>query len=156
VIENNLYQSTTYYRDCSPCDDLADYVAGLPLPSTVVDGNDVAQVYAVAKAAVDRARAGDGPSLIETKIYRWYHHSNFAGIEEDRVGAWELPYRSDFELQQWMTKDPIPRYAAFLIGHDVATESELAAIDQEQQTLVDEAIEFGRTASHSQPARFWT
>lgn len=151
IIENNMYQSSTYYRDCSPVDDLADYVGGLPLPTAVIDGNDVAVVYATAKAAVDRARAGDGPSVIEAKTYRWYHHSNFAGIEEGRVGAWGLPYRSDFELQQWMGRDPIPRYIAFLTEHGVATADELAAIDQEQQSLVDDAIEFAKSSPVQDP-----
>lgn len=151
VIENNLYQSSTYYRNCSPCENLIDYVKGLPVMTALVDGNDVASVYQVAKQAVDRARAGEGPAVIEAKTYRWYDHSNFAGVKEDKPGAWGLTYRTDFELQQWMARDPIPRFHEFLTAHSIATAEELAAIDEEQLALVDEAIEFGRTSPLASP-----
>jgi pyruvate dehydrogenase E1 component alpha subunit len=126
-------------------------VKGLPVTTAIVDGNDVAAVYQAAKAAVDHARAGGGPAVIEAKTYRWYDHSNFAGVKEDMPGAWGLNYRTDFELQQWMARDPIPRFQEFLTAHGIATAEELAAIDQEQLALVTEAIEYGRTSPVANP-----
>jgi pyruvate dehydrogenase E1 component alpha subunit len=140
VIENNLYQSGAYYRDVSPVDNLNDLVSSIGVQNFSVDGNDIASVYAAAKAGVDRARAGNGPTVIETKTYRWYDHSGFAGAKAGVDGAWGMNYRSDAELRAWMLRDPIKRYRAFLIDLKVATEDELAKIEADEKTLVATVI----------------
>jgi len=152
VIENNLYQSGAMYLDVSPVKkDLADYTKGIGVPSLVVDGNDVAAVYAVAKEAVARARAGKGPTVIEAKTYRWYDHSGFAGVKANVDGAFGLPYRSDAEVKQWMAKDPIKRFRAYLIKRKFATDAELIKIEQSEQAKVNEAIERAQKAPRPTP-----
>ncbi len=152
VIENNLYQSGAMYLDVSPVKkDLADYTKGIGVPSLVVDGNDVAAVYAVAKAAVARARAGKGPTVIEAKTYRWYDHSGFAGVKAGVDGAFGLPYRSDAEVKQWMAKDPIKRFRAYLIKRKFATDAELKKIEENEQAKVNEAIERAQKAPRPAP-----
>ncbi|WP_455388173.1 thiamine pyrophosphate-dependent enzyme [Petrachloros mirabilis] len=146
VIENNLYQSGAYYRDVSPVDNLSDLVKGLGVQAFSVDGNDIAAVYAAAKAGVDKARAGDGPTVIETKTYRWYDHSGFAGAKAGVDGAWGLNYRSDDELRAWMLRDPIKRYRAFLLDLKVATEDELAKIEADEKASVASVIENAKNA----------
>jgi pyruvate dehydrogenase E1 component alpha subunit len=151
VIENNLYASSTPISRTAPVKDLADYAKGLGLPCIVVDGNDLASVYAVAKAAAERGRAGEGPTVIEAKTYRWYDHYNFAGTKAGVDGAWGLPYRSDDELRQWMARDPIKLYAQFLIERKFATEADLAKLDAQEQANVDEAIAFAKASPHPAP-----
>ncbi len=73
-----------------------------------MDGNDVLAVYDVAKYAVEKARAGGGPTIIECKTYRWYDHYGMRGAQIGMDGAFGLGYRSDRELREWMAKDPIP------------------------------------------------
>jgi TPP-dependent pyruvate/acetoin dehydrogenase alpha subunit len=129
------------YLDVSPVKkDLADYTKGIGVPSLVVDGNDVAAVYAVAKEAVARARAGKGPTVIEAKTYRWYDHSGFAGAKAGVEGAFGLPYRSDAEVKQWMAKDPIKRFRAYLIQRKFATDGDLKKIEESEQAKINEAI----------------
>jgi pyruvate dehydrogenase E1 component alpha subunit len=69
--------------------------------------------------------------------YRWYDHSGFSGAKAGADGAFGLPYRSDDETRQWMTKDPIVRYKNFLIDRKIATAEEIAALDKETQATVD-------------------
>ncbi len=148
VIENNLYQSGAMYRDVSPADNLADYVRGLGTNAVVVDGNDIASVYAAAKAAADRGRAGGGPTVIEAKTYRWYDHSGFAGAKAGVEGAWGLVYvgpngvnyRSDDELRAWMARDPIKRYRDFMINLKIAAEAELTKIEADEKASVATVI----------------
>lgn len=152
VIENNLYQSGAMYLDVSPVKkDLTDYTKGIGVPSIVVDGNDVAAVYAVTKAAVERARAGKGPTVIEAKTYRWYDHSGFAGAKAKVDGAFGLPYRSDAEVKQWMAKDPNKRFRAYLIKRKFATDAELKKIEENELAAVNEAIERAQKAPSPKP-----
>jgi acetoin:2,6-dichlorophenolindophenol oxidoreductase subunit alpha len=106
----------------------------------------------VAKAAVDKARAGNGPTVIEAKTYRWYDHFNFAGTKVGVDGAWGLPYRSDDELKQWMARDPIKRFRDFLISKNLAADSDLTKIETDQQAAVDAAITFAKAGPHPDPA----
>ncbi len=151
VIENNQYQGSNSYRKTSPVENLADYVKGLPLPAVVVDGNDVAAVYAAAKAAVDRARAGNGPTVIEAKTYRWYDHRNFAGAKVGVDGAFGLEYRPDDEVRAWIAKDPIKRLEAFLIERKFATQADLDKINKDEQANCDTAIANAQKAPTPKP-----
>jgi acetoin:2,6-dichlorophenolindophenol oxidoreductase subunit alpha len=144
VIENNQYNISTYYREVIAVEHPAAYAQGLGIPVTVVDGNDVGEVYAATKAAVDRARAGNGPSVIEGFTYRWYDHSGFAGAKAGVDGAFGLPYRSDAEVREWMAKDPIVRYKAYLVNRGVATQEQLAQIESDVQKAVDASIDLAR------------
>jgi pyruvate dehydrogenase E1 component alpha subunit len=151
VIENNQYNISQRYRNNTPLEHVSDNTKGLGIPVTVVDGNDVAAVYAAAKAAADRARAGEGPSVIEALTYRWYDHSGVAGAKVGVDGAFGLPYRPDAELREWMAKDPIVRFKTFLLNRQIATESELAKLDADIQKAVDDSVEFARNSADPDP-----
>jgi len=97
VIENNLYGEYTPLRTTAPIDDLAERAGPYRMPGVVVDGNDVEKVYAAAVTAVDRARRGDGPSLLECKTYRHRGHS--------RTDPGK--YRPDAEVKAWLARDPL-------------------------------------------------
>jgi pyruvate dehydrogenase E1 component alpha subunit len=151
VIENNLYHISCPSVTTIPGGLASTYTKGLPLSSVVVDGNDVAEVYAATKEAVDKARGGGGPSVIECMTYRWYDHYGFAGAKAGEDGAWGLPYRPDSELQAWIERDPIPRFRTFLVEEEFFTEAELDAMDVDVQAAVDASIEFARNSPPVNP-----
>jgi pyruvate dehydrogenase E1 component alpha subunit len=98
VCENNMWAANTAAAMTHALPDVASRAAGYGIPGTVVDGNDVFAVYQAANAAVERARAGEGPSLIECKTYRWRSHTERRGQPDTRDPA---------EIEGWKGKDPI-------------------------------------------------
>lgn len=144
IVENNFYQIATPMITNVPGGQLSNYVKGLGVPSITIDGNDVAEVFAATQEAVERARAGFGPSLIECLTYRWYDHYGFAGSKVGQDGAFGLPYRPDSEVRAWMARDPIPRYEAFLLERKLLTQAEIDKIAADAQKAVDASIEFAR------------
>ena len=130
----------------TPTRQISDYTKGLGIPSATLDGNDVAAVYAATKAAVDRARSGGGPSVIDAITYRWYDHAGTAGAKIGVDGAFGLSYRSDEAVRQWMLRDPIARLKSFLLERKLVTETELTRIDVDAQAAVDGSIEFARNS----------
>ena len=152
VNENNFQYMAIPVADTVPTKYISDYTKGLDLPHHLVDGNDIAAVYDATKQAVDWARAGNGPSVIEGLTYRWYDHSGFAGARAGEEGAAGLPYRTDAEVQAWMTRDPIPRYKRWLLAKGLAAEDELARIEAEAQAAVDESVQFAREGIDPDPA----
>jgi TPP-dependent pyruvate/acetoin dehydrogenase alpha subunit len=151
VVENNLYQIATPMITNVPGGQLSNYVKGLAIPAVTIDGNDVAAVFAATQEAVERARAGFGPSLIECMTYRWYDHYGFAGAKAGADGAFGLPYRPDSEVKYWMANDPIPRYKEFLLERKLLTQSEIDKIDADAQKTVDASIEFARKSPKVKP-----
>jgi len=129
VCENNLYMEYTAIADVTAVPNpAADRASAYGLEPIVIDGNDVELVHTVANAAVKRARDGDGPSLIEAKTYRHGGHSR----------ADPGKYRPDEEVAAWKARDPVVMYRAKLLAAGV-DESELNAIDQEQEDRIDRA-----------------
>lgn len=131
--ENNLWMEYTRTSEVTAVENpAADRASAYGLESIIVDGNDADAVYEVTKTAFDRARAGEGPSMIEAKTYRHGGHSR----------ADPGKYRPDAELAEWMTKDPIPMYRDRLLAAGVS-EEELSAIEsdvnQEVETATEEA-----------------
>src|SRR6185437_3171432 len=100
VCENNRYAAQTAAAATHALSDVAARAAGYGIPGVVVDGNDVFAVHQAANAAVERARRGDGPSLIECKTYRWRAHTERRGQPDSRDRA---------EVEMWMRNDPIAR-----------------------------------------------
>ena len=98
VCENNMYAAQTAAAATHAMSDVAGRAAGYGIPGVVVDGNDVFAVHRAASAAVDRARSGAGPSLIECKTYRWRGHTERRGQPDPRDPA---------EIETWKQKDPI-------------------------------------------------
>lgn len=131
VCENNLWMEYTRTSEITAVENpAADRASAYGLESIIVDGNDVDAVYAVAKKAIDRARAGEGPSMIEAKTYRHGGHSR----------ADPGKYRPDEEVQAWLAKDPIPMYHSRLLAEG-ATEEQLVAIELAVAAQVDLATE---------------
>jgi len=142
VIENNAFQIWVRAADVYGIADLAQRAHGYGIEGRVVDGNDVLAVYNVAKYAVQKARAGGGPTIIECKTYRWYDHYGAGGARVGADGAFGLGYRSDRELRDWMAKDPIPRFKTFLVNEKVFTEERAGEIVAEVKQAVEEAVNF--------------
>mgnify|MGYP003667311821 FL=1 len=138
VCENNLYMEYTPIKDVTAVENPAgDRAASYGLEKIVIDGNDADEVYRTAQAALARARAGDGPSLIECLTYRHSGHSRAD------PGA----YRPEGELEEWLKRDPVPTYRARLIEFGIA-EDALAGIEAEVKDAVEAAV---KTAVASPP-----
>ena len=118
INENNLYgiSSCTINSMCVP--NVADRAAGYDIPAVVVDGNDVVAVWEAAGEAINHARQGKGPSLVECKTYR--HRGHFEGDP--------CAYRDDAELEEWKEKDPIPRFEQKLVDMALLTEKKIEEI----------------------------
>ena len=129
MIENNLYGEYTPLRDSTPLDDLADRAKAHAMPGVIVDGQDVDAVREVVDHAITRARAGDGPTLVEAKTYRYRGHSRTDPAK----------YRAEGELDRWKRRDPIELLGAKLAAEDVMSEAEQDALREEIQAQVDEA-----------------
>jgi TPP-dependent pyruvate/acetoin dehydrogenase alpha subunit len=129
IIENNLYGEYSPVRDTTPIDDLADRAQSYGIPGAVVDGQDVEAVHEAAQAAVARARAGDGPSLLEMKTYRYRGHSRTDPAR----------YRAPGELERWKERDPIEVLGAVLTQAGFLDEGARRDMWTEVQNLVDAA-----------------
>ena len=151
IIENNQFQIWVRCSDVYGIRDLARRADGYGIEGRVVDGNDVLAVYDVAKYAVEKARAGGGPTVIECKTYRWYDHYGFRGSKIGRDGAFGLGYRSDRELREWMAKDPIPRFRRFLLNEKVLTEERADEIVAEVTQAVEDAAAFAKAQPVPKP-----
>jgi pyruvate dehydrogenase E1 component alpha subunit len=151
VIENNLYQIWVRYTSTTNLKDLADRAKGYGIPGMVVDGQDVLAVYSVAKEAVDRARAGKGPTLIEAKTYRYYDHFGMGGAKPGELGAFRLDYRSDNEVRAWMAKDPIVRHRGMLVANGILTEKDANEIEEKVKSQIKEAFDFAMASPMCKP-----
>jgi TPP-dependent pyruvate/acetoin dehydrogenase alpha subunit len=151
VAENNFQWMGHPMAVTAPTKYLIEYTKGLDIPHFLVDGNDVSAVYEATSEAVEWARAGNGPSVIEGLTYRWYDHSGFSGGRIGEDGASNLPYRTDEELRGWMSRDPITRYRRWLAVTDVATDAELDHVESAAQKAVDESVTFARAGTKCTP-----
>jgi len=131
VCENNLWMEYTRTSEVTAvANPAADRASAYGLESIIVDGNDADAVLEVASAAIARARAGEGPSMIEALTYRHGGHSR----------ADPGKYRPDSEVAEWLAKDPIPMYRARLLNEG-ASEEQLSAIESEVAAQVELATE---------------
>jgi pyruvate dehydrogenase E1 component alpha subunit len=151
VIENNQYQISVRCSDVYAIKDLARRADGYGIEGRVVDGNDVLAVYDAAKYAVEKARAGGGPTVLECKTYRWYDHYGFGGSRAGVDGAFSLGYRSDRELRDWMAKDPIRRFRQFLMDEKILTEGQADEILEKVKQAVEEAAVFAEAQPVPKP-----
>jgi TPP-dependent pyruvate/acetoin dehydrogenase alpha subunit len=146
VCENNHYMEYTPIAEAIAVKrPAADRAAAYGLSATVVDGNDVHAVRAVLDAAVQRARAGDGPSLVEADTYRLCGHS----------AADPATYRSTEEVAQWRTRDPLLRHAAVLASAGMSAE-DVEAISTRIRAEVDRIAVDALAAPAPEPGTAWT
>jgi acetoin:2,6-dichlorophenolindophenol oxidoreductase subunit alpha len=148
ICENNGYGEWTRSEDVT-AGVIADRGAPLGVPGVRVDGNDVVAVHDVATRAIARARAGDGPSIVETITYRWHGHNEG---EEAFAGS----YRSREEQAQWRAKDPIERFCTRLRGMGVLDDRSFAAIDAAASARVEDAVAFAAGSARPTPEEAFT
>jgi pyruvate dehydrogenase E1 component alpha subunit len=135
VVENNLYHQYAHYSWSVPMKDIAMAARTYGIPGVVVDGQDVFQVYDAMKTAVDRARAGEGPTLIEAKTYRYYNHWGAPGAKPGQLGAFGYDplaissFRPEREVRAWMQRDPVDICRNTLVNWGVLTRARADAIE---------------------------
>lgn len=144
VVENNLYHQYAHYSLSVPMKDIASAAEPYGIPGVVVDGQDVMQVYNAAKIAVDRARAGDGPTLIEAKTYRYYNHWGAPGAKPRELGAFGYDplaissFRPEREVRAWMQRDPVTIARRILIDWEVLDDTRA---DEIEATVKQEVLD---------------
>jgi pyruvate dehydrogenase E1 component alpha subunit len=131
VCQNNLYAEHTKFEKCTAGQNIANRAAAYGIPGVRVDGNDPVAMYAAANEAVQRARAGEGPTLIEAMTFRFHGHV-FGDADS---------YMDQEQKKQAIANDPVPRFRKKLIDEGIATEEQLAAIDAELEKKIDAAID---------------
>ncbi|MCL4765981.1 MAG: thiamine pyrophosphate-dependent dehydrogenase E1 component subunit alpha [Hyphomicrobiaceae bacterium] len=136
LCENNKYGMSMDVGRAMAVANVADRAAAYAIPGVSVDGNDLPAVAAAARAAVERARAGDGPSLVECKTYRIRGHS-----KSDRN-----LYRTRQEIEEWRDRDPIRRLEDELLRHDRLSREELRVIAERAEQQITAAVEFAGTS----------
>ena len=137
VIENNQYAISVPTEE-QVAGSVHERAAGYGFPGHLIDGNDAFEVLATMKAAVARARAGEGPTLIEAETYRYYAHTS---DDNDTL------YRSRDEVESWRKKDPLARMRTYLIENRLLTEADEAQIDAEVVEGLAKAVEEAESAS---------
>lgn len=143
IVENNLYALSTPFSYHMNIPDVAIRASAYGIPGVIVDGNDVIAVYEVVSEAITKARKGGGPTLLECKTYS--HHGIYVG-EPFQV------YKPKQEYEEWMKKDPIPRFRNQLIKMKVLTEKEIDEIDRAAVEEVEKATEFALKSPYPDPA----
>jgi len=141
VIENNQFALSMRVQESSARTDLAGRACAYDMPGVTVDGNDVTAVHRATRQAVERARTGDGPTLIEAQTYRIRGHARFEPAE----------YRSDQEVEAWKEADPIERLGRAMVAGGVATEDRLDGIRADAASTVEAAIEYAETCEDVGP-----
>jgi len=141
VCENNLYAMGTRQSCAMKIENVADRAAAYGIQGVTVDGNDVLAVYKATCEAVERARKGEGPTLIECKTYRHKGHS--------RVDP--AKYRPKEEVQEWLRRDPVKTFKEYLALEHALTETELQSVEKEAAAKIDDAVKFALESPYPAP-----
>jgi TPP-dependent pyruvate/acetoin dehydrogenase alpha subunit len=142
VCQNNLWAESVPLRLQTALTNLSDRAKAYGFPGVSVDGNNVLAVYDAATAAIARARAGEGPTMIECKTYRWYGHSEIDPAK----------YRTKEEVESWKKKDPVATFEKRLIDEGLLTEAKRTKLVAEINKEMDEAIEFAESSPYPDPS----
>src|SRR6266850_2361616 len=142
VCENNMYAANTAAAATHALGDVAERAAGYGIPGVIVDGNDVIAVYQAANAAVDRARSGGGPTLIECKTYRWRGHTERRGQADIRDKA---------EVEAWQRRDPIALLVRQLRDQGELDDAGLRAIEGDIMAAIESAVAFAEASPFPLP-----
>jgi hypothetical protein len=141
ILENNLWAYSTPVKRQVPIENLADRAKAYGIASYIVDGNDVAEVYSTAREAVDRARAGEGPILIEAKTFRRLGHAQHDPAE----------YVPKEMRAYWEARDPIERHEKFLMSEKLLDAKGKAEIEKKIETLLAAEREFAENSPMPPP-----
>ena len=145
VVENNKWAIGMAHDRATSQPEIYKKASVFGMAGVEVDGMDVLAVRAVAQEAVARARAGEGPTLIEALTYRFRGHS-LADPDE---------LRSKVEKEFWFARDPIKKFAAYLAEQNLADETELKGIDRKIQQVIDEAVKFAESSPEPDPSELY-
>ena len=143
VCENNGYGEYTPQANHQAIVDVADRAAGYGMPGVIVDGMDAVAVYEAAGEAIERARNGEGPTLLECKTYRYYDHVGVRGMG--------MNYRTDEEVEYWKGRDAINMMEARLAEQGILSEKDAAAIHEEVTKQVQAGVEFAESSPMPTP-----
>jgi TPP-dependent pyruvate/acetoin dehydrogenase alpha subunit len=141
ICENNQYAYSVPLEKSMAIDDVAIRAEGYGFDGVAINGNDVLAVYQASLGAIARARAGDGPTLVECKTYRWHGHS-----EHDKAF-----YRTDEELAMWKSRDPLVTFTAYLTHMSVLTAEKEQELDARIKSVLDEAVRFAEDSPDPAP-----
>jgi TPP-dependent pyruvate/acetoin dehydrogenase alpha subunit len=144
VCENNGFGEYTPQANHQAIVDVADRAAGYGMPGVVVDGMDAVAVYEAAGEAIDRARSGKGPTLLECKTYRFFDHVGVRGMG--------LTYRSDEEVERWKKRDPILLMEERLLEQKVLTAEQIKAVHEQTADDVKAGIKFAEESPFPEPS----
>ncbi|WP_156366326.1 thiamine pyrophosphate-dependent dehydrogenase E1 component subunit alpha [Microbacterium sp. No. 7] len=137
LCENNGYGVTTPAAEVTAVEDIGVRGVAYDVPYEIVDGQDVQAVFEATTRAVERARAGEGPTLLDVKTYRYRHHAEFGGVEFSLA-----PYRTDEEVQAWLARDPIKLFTEKVIKTGALSAARVDTITEEVTAEVAEAVRF--------------
>lgn len=136
ICENNEYGMSSSIDQMVNIEDLSTRAKSYGFPGKTIDGNDIVEVYDTAEEAIDRARSGLGPTLIEMKTYRWRGHS-----KSDQEA-----YRTKDEVEKWKLRDPIKRYESLLVEVGILTQAQIAEMKLAASDTVKESVLFAKAS----------
>jgi 2-oxoisovalerate dehydrogenase E1 component alpha subunit len=141
ICENNQY-AISVHESKQVAGRVYKRAEGYGMPGVEADGNDILATFRVTKEAVDRARSGGGPSLIELRTYRYYSHTS---DDDDRT------YRTREEVEEWRAKDPIPRFETYLKSVEILDDAKVAEIRERIQEEVAQGAKEAQEADLPDP-----
>jgi TPP-dependent pyruvate/acetoin dehydrogenase alpha subunit len=144
ICENNQYAASTHISLAMKIENIADRAEGYGIPGVIVDGMDVLAVREVAESAVNRARTGKGPTLVEAKTYRFMGHSRGDPGQ----------YRNQEELEKWQVRDPIPKYRQYLQDQGIG-KTAIESIEESVEHAITEALDFALNAPDPHPSEVY-
>ena len=145
LCENNQYAVTSSFKKMVASENISDRAAAYAIPGVLVDGQDAIAMHEAVTQAVERARSGQGPSLVEGRTYRYYDHSLGLGrIVRD-------PYRDEAEVEEWKQRDPIDIHKKLLLDQGIATAEEIDQMVKEIEEQIEEAVAFAKESPYPEP-----
>ncbi|MEQ8835718.1 MAG: thiamine pyrophosphate-dependent dehydrogenase E1 component subunit alpha [Lacipirellulaceae bacterium] len=139
VCQNNRYAEHTSYEKGTSCGQIADRAASYNMPGVRVDGNDPEAMYQAASEAIDRARSGGGPTLIEAMTFRFCGHN--LGDKSSYIPA--------DEMEEAKANDPVPRYQRWLVEQGYASEADIESIDRANKEAIDSARDYAYSSEYA-------
>lgn len=140
VCENNFYATYSHQSARQCADNIYKRAEAYHMPGFRIDGNDVLAVYEGALSAVERARRGEGPTLLECRTYRWLEH---VGPSQDT----HLGYRSEKEVKEWMARCPIKTFEEALLKEGVLSHETIQKLERELKEEIEEAVDFAQKSA---------
>ncbi len=143
VCENNMYATEVAFSYATKNQDVAERARSYGIPGIQVDGNDVIAMYEAAGAAIERARSGQGPTLLEARTYRTRPHAE---------GMRDAGYRTAEEIAEWRARDPITLLREGSVARGIATDGDFDQIDEEIKAIVADALKFATESPFPDPS----